>query len=197
MKIVHKQSSFTDQELLARLQSSDEAAYRLLFDRYYEKLVISALQITKDSNIAKDAAQEVFLALWKNREHTQIKQSLNAYLKRGVINRSLNLLKSRKRHAGNTVPEAIVLPTPSKADQTLELQDLQKRVHKAIDQLPERCRQVFVLCRFEELSHKEIAEQLNISTKTVENQMTKALKFLRKTVLPFVKILIMSLWMGV
>ncbi|MGB0929865.1 MAG: RNA polymerase sigma factor [Chitinophagales bacterium] len=196
MKIVHKKSTFTDQELLSRLQSSDEAAYRLLFDRYYEKMVISALQITKDSNIAKDAAQEVFLALWKNRERTQIKQSLTAYLKRGVINRSLNILKSRKRHSGNTVPEAIVLPTPSKADQTLELQDLQKRIHKAIDKLPDRCREVFVLCRFEELSHKEIATQLNISTKTVENQMTKALKFLRKTVLPFIKILIISLWIG-
>lgn len=188
---------FTDQELLSRLQSSDEAAYRLLFDRYYEKMVISALQITKDSNIAKDAAQEVFLALWKNRERTQIKQSLTAYLKRGVINRSLNILKSRKLHSGNTVPEAIALPIPSKADQTLELQDLQKRVHKAIDKLPDRCREVFVLCRFEELSHKEIAAQLNISTKTVENQMTKALKFLRKTVLPFIKMLIISLWMGV
>ncbi|MFK7906286.1 MAG: RNA polymerase sigma factor [Chitinophagales bacterium] len=197
MKLVHKQEAFTDKELLTRLQSSDEKAYRLLFDRYYEKMVITALQITKDSNIAKDAAQEVFLALWKNRERTQIKQSLSAYLKRGVINRSLNIIKSRKLHMGNTVPDAVALPIPSKGDQLLEFQDLQKKVHQAIDELPDRCREVFVLCRFEELSHKEIAAQLNISTKTVENQMTKALKYLRGTVLPFIKMLIISLWMGV
>ena len=197
MKLVYKKGELTDKELLVQLQDSNERAYRQLFDRYYEKMVVTALQITKDSNVAKDAAQEVFLALWKNRERINIKQSLSSYLKRGVINRSLNIIKSRKRHMGNTVPEAVVLPTSAKANEMLELEDLQKEVHKAIDQLPDRCRQVFVLCRFEEMSHKEIATQLNISTKTVENQMTKALKFLRNAVMPFVKMLIISICMGV
>lgn len=197
MKLIHKKEIPTDKELLLQLQSSNEGAYRQLFDRYYEKLVITSLQITKDSNIAKDAAQEVFLALWKNRTSINIQQSLPAYLKRGVVNRSLNVIKSRKRHAGDTVPEAIILPTPSKADRMIEFDELQEFVHSAIDKLPNRCREVFVLCRFEGYSHKEIAAQLNISTKTVENQMTKALKVLRKTVLPFLKMLIISFWMGV
>ncbi len=197
MKLIHKKEIPRDKELLLQLKSSDEGAYRQLFDRYYEKLVITSLQITKDSNIAKDAAQEVFLALWKNRNTINIQQSLPAYLKRGVVNRSLNVIKSRKRHAGDIVPEALILPTPSKADRMIEFDELQQFVHKAIDQLPDRCREVFVLCRFEGYSHKEIATQLNISTKTVENQMTKALKVLRKTVLPFLKMLIISFWMGV
>lgn len=197
MKLVHKQEAPTDKELLLQLKSSDDTAYRQLFDRYYEKLVVTSLQITKDSNVAKDAAQEVFLALWKNRMTINIQQSLLSYLKRGVVNRSLNMIKSRKRHGGNLVPEDVHLPTPSKADKMVEFGELQEFVHKAIDQLPDRCREVFVLCRFEGYSHKEISEQLGISTKTVENQMTKALKVLRKTVLPFLKMLIISLCMGV
>jgi len=169
-----------DQALLALELNGEEPAFRQLFDRYYKSIVLTALRITKEPNLAKDAAQEVFLELWRNREKIHIKQSILAYLKRGAVNRSLNIIKSRKLHMGQSDTAELSLPTKlSGPDQQTESNELKAVIHQSIQELPDRCRQVFVLCRQEGFSHKEVAEQLQISPKTVENQMTKALKSLR------------------
>ncbi|MEM9822673.1 MAG: RNA polymerase sigma-70 factor [Bacteroidota bacterium] len=173
-----------DQQLLDRIQQHDQQAFRQLFDRYYESLLRSVLHITGDVNLAKDVAQEVFLELWKKREKLLIKTSLKAYLHRAMINRTFNQLKARK-HQYQEPAQLPENPIPAHADLNLEASDLQQIIQQTIDALPEKCRIVFTLCRLEGLSHKAIAEQLGISPKTVENQMTKALRILRDAVKPY------------
>jgi RNA polymerase sigma-70 factor (ECF subfamily) len=172
-----------EEKWLEQLATDDRKAYEMIFKAYYQSVYASALRITKDGNSAKDACQEVFLELWKNRKKLHITSSLKAYLHRGAMNRSLNIIKSRNRHAGQnleTTPEII-----TKADtplQITEYHELKNQIEAGINQLPERCRQVFVLSRYEGKKYREIAELLGISIKTVENQMLKALKTLRVVV---------------
>ena len=174
----------TDEQLIARIKQSDKAAFRLLFDRHYKILLATAINILKDVNTAKDVTQEVFLQLWKKRDTLNIQTNPPAYLKRAVINRAFNHIKARKR----IVNEEFIADTPNKepaAQAHLEAADLETAMKKAMDTLPEKCRLVFVMRRLEGLSLKEIAEKLDISPKTVENQITKALKVLKTAIQPF------------
>lgn len=168
---------------MAKLKEGKEEGLRMIFDHYYKYLLVIASQYTPDIEKAKDVVQEVFFELWKNRWTLHIKVSLKAYLRKAVVNRSLNQIKADKKfqlgdeHIDWQMEDVNISP-----DQRLEAKDLQTIINQTIDALPERCRLVFKLSRLEHLSHKEIAAQLNISTKTIENQMTKALKFIRKAV---------------
>lgn len=172
-----------EQKWLKQLSEGDKKAYEHLFKMFYKVVYTSALRVTKDANTAQDACQEVFLELWKNRQKLNINTSLKSYLCRGAVNRSLNIIKSRNRHAGqdldNIVEPSSKLVTPNQA---AEFNELSKYINDGINGLPERCRQVFVLSRHEGKSYKEIATIMGISVKTVENQMLKALKTLRAVV---------------
>ncbi len=173
-------SSITDPLLIAQIKQGNEKAFRQLFDRYYPPMIVSANYILKDKNVAQDAAQDVFVLLWKNRTKLSDTINIKAYLNRAVINKALTILKVRKRHTGEN--ELTLLQkedTSNYVDGLLENKELKNIIHKAIDALPEKRRIIFTLCRLQGLSHKEIAEKLNISTKTIENQMTQALKQLR------------------
>ena len=157
-----------------------------MFDRYYPYVLVSVMKICGDRNLAKDVAQEVFFEVWKKREIIQVKGALKSYLRRAGVNRMLNQLKARRLQYEDPVD----LPEPAQqnhsAQQHLEAEDLRKVIQTAIDGLPERCRLVFTLKRIEGLSQKEIAEKMEISTKTVENQMVRALKVLRAAAAPYV-----------
>jgi RNA polymerase sigma-70 factor (ECF subfamily) len=172
-----------EQKWLKQLADDNKKAYEIIFKAHYQSVYLSALRITKDGNSAKDAAQEVFLELWKNRHKLNISSSLKAYLCRGAVNRSLNSIKSRNHHAGQDLA-TIVEPNSknSTPDELTETKELKAKIHQEINNLPKRCRQVFVLSRFEGKKYKEIANLMGISIKTVENQMLKALKTLRKAV---------------
>lgn len=172
--------------MFLKMKSGDKAAYRALFDRYYKYLVVTANNILGDSETARDLSQDVFFELWRRREEIEVQSSLKYYLRRSVVNKTLNHIKSRRLDF--TEPERLPeRPSDSiDAQAQLEVSDLEQVIHQAIAALPERCRVIFTLCRLENLSHKEIAEQLNISTKTIENQMTRALASLRETVGPYV-----------
>lgn len=172
-----------EQEWLKQLANDDKKAYEIIFKAHYQAVYLSALRITKDSNSAKDAAQEVFLELWKNRHKLNITSTLKPYLCRGAVNRSLNIVKSRNHHAGQDLA-TIIEPSAksSTPNELIETKELKTRIHQEINNLPERCRQVFVLSRFEGKKYKEIADLMGISIKTVENQMLKALKTLKEAV---------------
>ena len=156
---------------------------QFIFERYYKYLVITAYQVIGDEHKARDLVQDVFFALWKKRGRLQIQGALKSYLRRAVVNRSIDELRSRKRMNWSD-PE--VAPPPaseqSNAVQQLEAEELQALIIRLLTSYLRRCRQVFALSRFENKSHKEIAELLDISIKTIENQMTKALKIIRKAV---------------
>ena len=175
--------NLTDQQLLARLRQGDRDALRVLFDQYYPYLISVVLKLSGDLELSKDIAQEVFLEIWKRREKLEIEIALKPYLRRAGINRMLNKLKSNRldfREHEDLPEEADQASDPQ---HLLEASDLQQAIQQAIDLLPPKCRLIFTLKRIEGMSHDEIAEELQISKKTIENQMTKALKMIRASLI--------------
>lgn len=181
-------NEISDEELLKQLRQGKEIALQHLFHRYFKYLFSIAIQYIKDEHRAKDLIQDVFFELWKIRENLEIKVALKYYLRRAIINKCLNHIKSQRIQFEDPVAHTHIPSNYFGVQDKLDEEDLEKLIMETIDQLPERCRLIFILCRFEDLSHKEIAAQLGISTKTIENQMTKALKILREAVGPYLKI---------
>ena len=142
-------------------------------------MVKLATYYLKDSEAAIDLVQEIFTGLWHKRESNTISSNTKAYLLTSVRNRCLNKL-TRKTDVEQTL-ELLdnVHLSENDTQQQLDLKDTQQVVTNAIDQLPEKCREIFILSRYDELSYKEISELLGISIKTVEGQISSALKFLR------------------
>lgn len=176
-------TSEEEKEWLHLLLTNDEKALELIFERYYKYLVVTAFNVVNDSHKARDLVQDVFFNFWKKREALNIQTSLKSYLRKAVINRALDEIKKQKRMIWDE--EVVEYNQPVQKEEAinnLAAEDLQQVINYAIDQLPEKCRLVFSLSRFEEMSHKEIAAHLSISVKTIENQITKALKVIRSAV---------------
>lgn len=171
----------SEQQLLSALRFGNEVALRQIFDRHYPLLLADIYRLIPDESTCQDLAQELFVDLWNKRESLDIHTSLRAYLRRSAVNKSLNYIKANRRIQFDDTEDLGYLPDTSALDtQKRESQDtLEDALHAAIDGLPEKCRVVFNLSRFEQLSHREIAEKLGISVKTIENQITKAMKMLR------------------
>ncbi|MFM7153350.1 MAG: RNA polymerase sigma-70 factor [Bacteroidota bacterium] len=168
---------------LERLKEGDEAALKKIFDAYYPDLVARIFRIIPDPDACQDIAQDVIVELWNRRDSLEIHSSLGGYLNKAAVNRALNFIKSRNR---NVIDASAELPDSADVSDinmvsAEHTEELESRLHDAIGKLPERCRAVFALSRFEDLSHKEIAERLGISVKTIENQITKAMKLLRES----------------
>ena len=177
-------TEFTDQDIIKLLKDplQAEQAAELLFRKYYSDVCYAVYRVIPDAAISEDVAQDVFMEIWKKRETIDINISVKAYLKRAGVNKALNKIRAKKMNfEGDDSFEMINLSIPDEGDK-VELIDLQDIIDKAIDSLPEKCRIVFSLSRFEELSYKEIASKLDISVKTVENQIGKALKILKSAV---------------
>jgi len=165
---------------LQKMKMDDESALEYFFTKYYKYLVVTAYNILHEDAKAKDIVQEVYLKFWNKRQELKIQQ-VKPYLRRAVYNKCIDDIRKQKKQG--TTEEITEINHPqisSSIINQLEVEELQNRINKAIDLLPNRCRTIFCLSRLENLSHKEIAEQLDISTKTIENQITKALKIMRK-----------------
>ena len=177
-------SSTSDLELVEAIRADDQKAFRALFDRYYKYLLVTAYAYVKDDNTIRDLTQDVFFEIWKKRNSLNIR-NVKAYLRRSVINKALNHIKAQRMNfeASN---EAFDVPDRARVQEELEASQLQKVINETIESLPDRCRVIFVMRRMEGLSLKEIAAKLDISPKTVENQLTKAIKILRAAVEPYV-----------
>lgn len=131
---------------------------------------------------AEDLVQEVFVRFWQRRDRLQVHTSLGAYLHRMTVNEAISYLRRQKKWQTEELDSAREVGTPiaPSAEQQLAAADLQRQIDRALGRLPLRCRTVFLLSRKDRLSYKEIAEQLEISVKTVENQMGKALRIMRE-----------------
>lgn len=132
-----------------------------------------------DQNIAEDLAQEVFFDLWRKRDKLNIKTSLKAYLRRAAVNKTLNYIRDKKINFEEEDKIPDLDNEQTSVIQKMSADELQVKITAAIDSLPERCRIIFSLSRYEEMTYKEIAQKLDISIKTVENQISKALSILR------------------
>jgi RNA polymerase sigma-70 factor (ECF subfamily) len=181
---LHKE--MTDQEVLKLLPVDGEKAVSILYERYDYYLLVAINRIIPDENIARDLVQEVFVDIWRRRNDLKITTSVKAYLRTAARNKTLNYVRDQKMTFEDQERHSDIQSNQVSANDQLEADELQAIIDRAIDELPERCRLVFSLSRFEELSYKEIAEQLDISTKTVENQISKALKLLRNSLAPYI-----------
>jgi RNA polymerase sigma-70 factor (ECF subfamily) len=170
----------TEQNVIDAIRAGSEHAFETVFQEHYAPLCRYARQLLPDPDEAEEEVQAMFLALWEKREGLLITVSLKSYLFRAVHNRCLNRIKhtavrneyrEHVQYVGETTAESPV--------QTLLGDELAGRLQTAIQKLPEQCRLVFTLSRFDELRYGEIADKLGISIKTVENQIGKALRILR------------------
>ncbi len=173
-----------DERLLAGIKAGDESAFQALFDKYYKSMCYAAYKVLPDEHKSKDFAQEVFLTLWRKKETVTIHTSLHAFLRRAVVNKTIDYIRAQRLNF-EEIPD--IGADESQKNDAMEFKELKDLIHYTADQLPTRCRLVFFMSRFEELSHKEIAAKLDISEKTVENQITKALKVLRVAVAQHLK----------
>ncbi len=175
-----------DNEIIKQIREGSEKAFRKVYDMHYKLMLGVGINITKDIDSAKEVVQEVFYQFWKNRENIKDGISIRNYLKRAVINRCINHIKYNSRFTGDEQLERT--ETDSVApDKQMEVNELKEVIDAAVANLPEKARVIFILRRHEGLSLKEIAEKLDISPKTVENQITRALKLLKAEIEPFLK----------
>lgn len=169
----------TPNPLFQRIQAGERQALKELFEREYLPVCRTIRRFVSDPATVEDLAQEVFLRFWVKRESLAVKSSLPAYLRRMAVNEALAYLRRQRNHIQDDSFPRLAAPPSDDAEERLLQSELEHQLRMAIHELPPRCRTIFQLSRFEELSYKEIAQQLDISVKTVENQMGKALKHLR------------------
>lgn len=163
-------------------QSQKLHEYETLFRRNYKRLCQRVQRITGNAAVAEDLVQEVFISFWNDAKWQEVGNP-EAYLYRAAINKALNHVSSQKRRTIIAQQYQQEQNHTVEPDQKLELQELQQQVQQAIDTLPPMCRKVFLLSRYEEMTHKEIADFLSISPNTVDNHIKKALAILRKALL--------------
>ncbi len=171
-----------DNEILILFEKEPAKALELIYDKYIDFLSKEVYFIVRNENETEDIIQNLFLDLWsKQKLLKNINTSLKYYLKRAVINRAINVIKKEKRV--EIVEMEDVFDKRVESSDNLEIEELNLNIKNAIDLLPEKCRVVFILSRYEEMSYKEISKELDISVKTVENQISKALKILREKII--------------
>lgn len=168
--------NLSDSQLIDRLRSGDQNAFTVIYDRHWESLYRTALRILEDHEQAKDVVQEAFISLFE-KANTNTIRNLQAYLYQVVKYQCFMQLRSGKISEKH-LSQINTIIASNELEEELHAKELQVVLDESIAALPEKCREVFYLSRVESLPNKKIAERLNISHKTVENQITKALKIL-------------------
>jgi len=170
-----------DDEIIRRIRKGDARQFESLFRSSYVSLVKYANTFVKDHDTAEEIVQDLFFRLWQDREKLKIESSLNGYLFRAVHNRCLHTIAHNRvvsRYAREMeADEHGVSESPT---DILNYKELQAKIARILERLPERCGKIFCMNRFEGLKYHEIAERLSLSVKTVEANMGKALKEFRK-----------------
>jgi RNA polymerase sigma-70 factor (family 1) len=182
-------------ETMQRVRNGDREAFQSLFREHYTMLCHFARKFVGDPDEAEELVQDLFVQLWEKRSQLDLNTSPRSYLFTAARNRCLNVIKHRKvreQHAESVKsgPQGSAID-PGKQMETAELQ---ARIQQAIAKLPERCREVFRLSRFEGKKYQEIADQLDISPRTVETQIGKALRILRQELKEYLPLALIWIW---
>ena len=171
----------SDSDIIRRIRQGDKQEFETLFRSSYVSLVRYAKSILRDHDTAEEIVQELFFRLWQDRQNLSIESSLNGYLFRSVHNRALHFIEHQQvvsRHAGEMTARSDLASEP--VTEAIYYSELQAKVARVLERLPERCRLIFRMSRFEGLKYNEIADKLSVSLKTVEADMGKALREFRK-----------------
>jgi RNA polymerase sigma-70 factor (ECF subfamily) len=180
-----------EQQQLEALIAGDITAFEMLFKTYYQPLCNYAYTFLQDKEESEEIVQTTFLSVWEKRDTLAIRTSVRPYLYAMVRNACLNVIKHEKikqKYVGEEMALASV--GHDSVAHAVASSELEIKIQEAMSKLPEQCRLVFKLSRFEELKYAEIAEQLQISIKTVENHMGKALKIMREQLKDYLPLLI-------
>ena len=165
--------------LISDLKKGDQKAFKFIFDLLCSNLVYFSYNIVKDQSTAENIVQDVFLHIWEKRKSLNEDQNLKTYLYTIVKNRSLKYIRHQNVVHKNEPELKLIYSDKIEIDKKIESEELSRQYEKAINKLPEKCREIFLLSRNYNLKYKEIAELLGISVKTVETQISRALKTLR------------------
>lgn len=171
-----------DQQQLRKIRRGDIASFEKLFHRYYPGMCRYGESLLRSSEVAEEVVQDVFYNLWKNRETLRIYRSWQSYLYRSVFNNAMMYLrKARREQPLEEQHERLLEFSSEDVSDQLEIDEVSELVLRTLEELPERTRDIFRLNRQDGLKYREIAEKLNISVKTVEAHMGRALGALRTT----------------
>lgn len=175
-----KYDDFQDSELLLKLSHDDKRAFDEIYRRYWSAMFHSAYNILKEREACLDIVQELFIWLWEHRISLNV-VSLKPYLMVAVKFKVANYIQRGKVRMSFFDKLKQIDEPYELVEDSFEVKEMMEIINHFTNQLPDKCREIFLLSRQENLSNKEIAERLNISVKTVENQMTIALKKMRSS----------------
>lgn len=166
-----------DEILLAGIKDGNYVCFNQLFVRYYSRLCLFVFRFSQNESVSEDVVQELFMKLWTNRQRLKIRENVAGYLYRASKNAVLNYLRAentRKKTLQN-----IPVQDGYTNEDLMEQVEFSAALHKCVEQLPERSREVFIKSRFDGLKQQEISDQLGISVKTIKNQIWKSLQYLK------------------
>lgn len=162
------------------LKEGDQKAFKCLYCSYAKPLKAFIQYLIQNPEDSEDLMLDIFTSLWENRGHLNIQTSVKAYLFQAARNKVASYFRSKKEYAYLERMPDFDIAAQDDVFSLLEVQDLSNQLEEVVSLLPKRCREIFTKSRYELLSYKEIAEDMNISEKTVENQINIALKKIRK-----------------
>lgn len=164
-----------------------EKDFSTLFNLHYEELCRIVYPILKDVHAAEDIVQDVYVKVWLRKEELTVTTNYKAYLYKAVVYRALDYLRKQKSTVKVKEELKVIHNLPhQEPDSTMEETQLLKAIDSVLEKMPENMRLIFHLSRFSNLKNREIAEQLNISIKTVESNISKALKLMRDHLKPYI-----------
>jgi len=178
MGVAKNLSELPDKDLITLLKQADQQAFVVLYDRYWSELYACAFHLFPYRETCEDLVHDVFLYLWNSREKLEIR-SLRDYLYISIKHKALNTIRSQKKQVEISADDAPDFMDEGESDASLMVKELNLLFEEGVHSLPNKCREILVMSRKEHLSNKEIASRLNLSTKTVENQINIGLKKIR------------------
>ncbi|OIQ69668.1 RNA polymerase sigma factor [mine drainage metagenome] len=174
-------NTLTDKQLWMEIVDDDFRAFNVFFKRYWKKLYMIAFKILKDKDACEEIIEDIFIYLWNNRKELAI-ESFPQYLSSATRYKVYNYLRSVKASPlvyEEDIDEKIETFCLNRGEEHIRQDELYRQLNAYLDLLPKRCKEIFILSRLEQLSNDEIADRLRISKRSVENQITTALKHLR------------------
>ncbi|MFY0683464.1 MAG: RNA polymerase sigma-70 factor [Balneola sp.] len=178
-----KENELDSTDLARLIKEGNHQAFQDFFNAHYDSMLYFLMSKNTDKETAEDLIQKAFIYIWENRQDIDPNKSLRAYLFRIGYTRMLNHHRDNKKfNTDDSIPEQVHELTP---EDTAREKDLVLAIDEAIAEMPEKRGEVFTLCFMEQLTYKEAAEVLDVSPKTIENHMGKALKDIRESLKEF------------